>query len=244
MVPASKIAATRRAAMVIGLGALGCMGWVAAQEPARSARGGVLAKAGGHQFEVFFYPTGLRVFPADSAGKAIDAANLSGTATFYHPNSSAPWFSRPLRAADADATSLDLSIHLTTVPPTGARVEFEVAGLPGSAGSPATFVVPVVFVKTAAEAAAAQPTAPQAATAAQPTFVYGPGAAGYGYYAFPGPQAAPARTIAPTTVTAPARSTPGNRPSSSSSGGGSRRYRDWTTGRNLPLARPWLGPND
>lgn len=42
----------------------------AQEEPAvaKSARGGLLAKNTRNQFEVFFYPTGIRFFPLDSAG--------------------------------------------------------------------------------------------------------------------------------------------------------------------------------
>lgn len=57
----------------------------------KSARGGALVTAGAYQFEVFFYTTGLRVFPRDAKGAPLDASNLTGTATFYHPNSPQPW---------------------------------------------------------------------------------------------------------------------------------------------------------
>ena len=68
-------------------------------KPARSARGGLLAQSGQHQFEIFFYTTGLRVFPLNSAGTPIDVSHLTGTAMFYHPNSPRPWFSRMLHVA-------------------------------------------------------------------------------------------------------------------------------------------------
>ena len=68
-------------------------------KPARSARGGLLAQSGQHQFEIFFYTTGLRVFPLNSVGRPIDASKLTGTATFYHPTSPRPWFSRALHVA-------------------------------------------------------------------------------------------------------------------------------------------------
>src|SRR6516165_3230710 len=85
-----------------GLCLIGDPGGAGAQQqskPTRSARGAALATAGRHQVEVFFYHTGIRVCPLDSAGSPIDADNLTGTATFYHPNSPDPWFSRPLPGA-------------------------------------------------------------------------------------------------------------------------------------------------
>jgi hypothetical protein len=218
------------ATSIAGICALGCVGLAVAQEPARSARGGALAKAAGYQFEVFFYPTGLRVFPTDSAGEAVDTSKISATITFYHPNSRNPWFSRALVApTGAGATSLYLHIILATVPPTGARAEFEVTGLPGGADNPATFAVPIVFVNAPASGASAQPAGHQGTAAAQPAYVFGPGAAGFGYYSNTGPQVA---------LTAPARTAPR---ATSSTGSGS--FRDWSTGRNnMRLAKPWLSP--
>jgi len=133
------------------------IGSVMAQEdskPARSARGGELAKIGARQFEVFFYTTGLRVLLRDSAGAPIGASKLTGTATFYHPNSPQPWFERKLASSAASpgqvSESLDLAINLSTVPPSGARVAFEIAGLPDPASPTAKFTVPFQFVKASA----------------------------------------------------------------------------------------------
>ncbi len=225
---------------------LGDLGRAGAQQPSestRTARGGALAKAGQHQFEVFFYKTGIRVFPQDSAGSAIDATNLTGTATFYHPNSPDPWFSRALPNAPADgkpSSSLDLTIDLSTVPPTGAKVAFEIAGLSDSADSTTTFTVPFEFVTTQVASAAVQPNAPQGAVTPSPLFVYGPGSSGFGYYSYPGPQTAPARASSTTSLSV---NTPTRRTSSSRSN--STTYRDWSTGRNsMRLAKPWLRPMD
>ena len=168
------------------------IGLVVAQEevkPARSARGGLLAKSDHHQFEVFFYPTGARVFPQDHAGTAVDASQLAGTATFYHPNSPEPWFTRTLRGT---TESLDLAIGLSHAPQSGAKVAFEITGLSGTADK-AAFTVPLEF----APQPAAQPTAP-AVVARSPRFVYGPGYYGFGYYQYPGPETAPAQRSAPT----------------------------------------------
>lgn len=222
----------------------GRVGTAVAQDPTvtKSARGGLLAKSERNQFEVFFYPTGLRLFLMDSSGHPIEASRLTGTATFYHPNSPKPWFTRPLRGGTASAgeapASLDLVIGLGTVPPKGAKVKFEVGGLPDSAESLAVVTLPVEFVVTQA---ATNPTAPPAGAAPDPRYVYGPGYSGFGYYQYPGPQAAPAAVSSPTVYT---YSTPRGR----SSGGSSGSTHDWSTGRDYPagglISKPWLRPMD
>lgn len=204
----------------------------------KSARGGALAKTARNQFEVFFYPNGLRVYPLDSAGSPIDPAKLTGSATFYHPNSPKPWFSRPLKGAATTAgaapASIDLVVGMGTVPPTGAKVTFEIAGLPDATESTATFTVPVEFVK--APTAATLPVPPPGAVAPSPRYVYGPGYYGYGYYQYPGPEMAPAARSSPTVY--------GYSNQSGSSGG----THDWSTGRSLPsgglIGKPWLRPMD
>src|SRR5271154_439981 len=45
-------------------------------------RGGSLAKTVHHQFQVFFYKTGVRIFPRDAAEKPVAVSGLTGTATF------------------------------------------------------------------------------------------------------------------------------------------------------------------
>jgi hypothetical protein len=158
MRPPSKVVACAIAVSMLALGwRPGADGVVTAQEgakPARSARGGALASIGAYRFEVFFYTTGLRVFPEDGNGAPLDAAKLTGTATFYHPNSPEPWFARPLHPSAAPgraSESLELALDLSTVPPTGARVAFEISGLPSPADPVAKFTLPFEFVKTPAE---------------------------------------------------------------------------------------------
>ena len=211
-------------------------------KPSKSARGGLLVKTAKNQFEVFFYSTGLRLFPLDSAGHLIDASKIAATATFYHPNSPKPWFTRPLQGKAASVghppESLDLVIGLSTVPPKGAKVTFEIAGLSDSEDSTAAFTVPVEFV---AAPVATSPVPPPAVTQAQPNYVYGPGYTGFGYYQYPGPQAVPAATSAPRVYNYP---TSGRQ----SSGGGPHSTRDWSTGRSYQsgglISKPWLRPMD
>jgi len=251
---------------------------VGAQEdskPALSARGGLLERSRHSQFEVFFYTTGLRVFPQDAAGVPLDAAKLTGTATFYHPNSPKPWFSRPLggtRAAPGQSASLDLVIGLSTVPPTGAKVTFEVAGLPDSAEPTVTFTVPFEFVKAPRESPVAHPTPPQGGVASSPRYVYDPGFYGFGYYPYPGPEIALPHRSGPTAslsgygqVQLANSGTPlpyvsGHEVFILPSTGGSSvlgvpawhftpgsavpARHDWTTGRDVPLVKPWLRPMD
>jgi hypothetical protein len=132
--------------------------------------GGTLTKAGSRPFEVLFARTGLKVYPLTPDMKPADASRLTGTATFYHPNSPNPWFQRPLRPAafapGQAPTSLDLALDLGTIPATGAKVTFEVAGLPDPASSSTSFTVP--FALSAPALAVALATeADKAAIAAQ-----------------------------------------------------------------------------
>jgi hypothetical protein len=172
-------------ASVVGLGPA----WSQSEAPpARSPRGGLIAKSGQHQFEVFFFPSGVRVYPQGPAGEPLDVSRATATATFYHPNSPKPWFSRPL-APEAVApgqapASLEHAIGLANVPARGARVTFEVSGVPGPAGSTATFTVPFEFVPAPAPVAPAASAAAPAAVAPAPRYVYGYGYAGYGYYEY------------------------------------------------------------
>lgn len=124
----------------------------ARQAPAhtRSPRGGTLVRTQHYRFEVFGYPTGLRVFVSDKDGAAMNAAALSGTATFFHPNSPRPWFSRPLQPSPsqphAAAESLDLAMNLASVPASDASVKIEIGGLPDPKEPSTRFTVPFLFV--------------------------------------------------------------------------------------------------
>jgi len=193
----------------------------------KSERGGLLAKSAHGQVEVFIFRTGLRVFPKTESGAAVGLAGLTGTATFYHPNSPAAWFVRPIEATSG--SSLDLAIGLDAAPATGGKVVVEIAGLPGSEGASSEFTVPLTFTTGEGLPAAA----------ADPRYVFGPGAAGFGYYELPGPTAAPAARTAPAVQNFPTQGASGARTTS--------RSRDWSTGRSDPggggvISKPWLRP--
>ncbi|MGO9597856.1 MAG: hypothetical protein ACLP7Q_07655 [Isosphaeraceae bacterium] len=99
--------------------ALCCSSAAAFQSAAstRTSRGGMLARASQHEFEVFFYPTGIRLFIHDEAGRPAVTNQLGATVTFYHPNSPAPWFTRSLHGGDG---SLDLNMNLSSLCPSPA----------------------------------------------------------------------------------------------------------------------------
>jgi hypothetical protein len=222
----------------LGIGLAGAAGAGDGSNSTKSARGGLLATTDRYQFEVFCYPTGLRLFPSSKDGTALDTALLSGTASFHHPNSPNVWFSRPLRPVvgrGATSGSLDLAVGLENAPATGARVTFEISGLPDPSESTATFTVPLEFVSAPASTRA---VVTQGASASAPRYSYGPGYYGYGYYESTSPvTSSPRTTGARVYTTAPSRSY-----SAGESVGG--RHRDWTVGRDNPIAKPWLRPMD
>jgi hypothetical protein len=129
--------------------------------------GGKVAMTKEYHFEVVFAKDGLKVYPRSHEDRPLDASRLTGTATFYHPNSPKPWFERKLSATAASpgraASSIGTSVDLSKVPANGAKVEFKVEGLPEPAETTAAFSVPfavtpggelVVTKATAADAKA------------------------------------------------------------------------------------------
>ncbi|GAC1337651.1 MAG: hypothetical protein NVSMB14_04790 [Isosphaeraceae bacterium] len=108
--------------------------------------GGKVAMTKEYHFEVVFAKDGFKVFPRDHEDKLLDASKLTGTATFYHPNSPKAWFERKLTAIPAapgrPVSFLGATIDLSKVPATGAKVEFQIAGLLEEAEKIATFTVP------------------------------------------------------------------------------------------------------
>jgi hypothetical protein len=133
-----------------------------AQEPPRpsappqtslSLRGGVLAKTARHQFEVFFYKTGIRVFPRDADEKPLGVASMTGTGSFSLPGAPSPFVYQLRGAAPGNAapsSSLDLGVDLSKVPAAGTSVTFEIKGLADPAEPTATFTVPFALTGGAA----------------------------------------------------------------------------------------------
>jgi hypothetical protein len=231
--------------MLGSLGAVAALGFMfsgatgAGQETktTKTERGGLLAQTDRYQFEVFFYPTGVRVFPSSRTGAPVDTEHLSGTASFYHPNSPNLWFSQPLRpvaGSGGKPGSLDLGVGLAHAPATGARVTIELSGLPDTSESTATFTVPLEFVTAPVHT---QPVAPRGGAPAVARYTYGPGYYGYGYYE----RTSPAARSRPSGIHNPITS-PGMFSGSDMIVG--PHHRDWTTGRSSPIAKPWLRPMD
>jgi hypothetical protein len=197
---------------------------------AKSPRGGLKVTTAHYRFEVFFYETGARVFATTAGEAAIDASRLAGSVTFYHPNASSAWFARPLTSHAGE--SLDVGVTLTNAPERRTKAVFEVNGLPDPSEPTARFTLPLEFVAPRSEPAEAPVAAPTTAP-----YVSAHGYYGAGYYRN-------------SEYTAPASGgdelgnidgTPGFRYGETSVGPG---HRDWSAGRTLPLAKPWLQPID
>jgi hypothetical protein len=159
---------------MLSLLVLGPAGAATAQEAhgiGMAEHGGVVARTPHHHFEVVFRKDGLAVYPSGTDGKPVASARLSGTATFFHPGSPRPWFARPLRVgatgAGAMAAPLGLDMDLGQVPTAGAKVTFQVAGLPDPAETTATFTVPFALGEAARLTFTKATAADQKAIAAQ-----------------------------------------------------------------------------
>jgi len=211
-----------------------------------SRRGGILVAAEGHRFEVFFYPTGVRVFPLDAAGNAVDTSGLTASATVSYPGApperSLP---RPLHPVPADTgaapSSLVASIDLADAPEKTTTVVLEIIGLSGTTASTAGFEIPLEFVAKAAATSTPTntPTPTNNNTSSEPRQIASLGPDGD----------RPDIVSGPTTLPQPAAATPASAGTRITSGSGTSKnatsaglmQRDWTTGRNnLPLSKPWL----
>ena len=201
-----------------------------------SSRGGILVATAVHRFEVFFYPTGVRVFPLDAAANTVDTSRLTASATVSYPGTppertlSRPLHPEPTRPGAAPS-SLVASIGLAGAPEKATMVAFEIMGLPGSTTSTAAFIIPLEFVAKAA--------ATNTNTSSESRQVASPGSDGNRPDVVSGPRTLP-RPAEATPAYAVTRTTPGSITSQNATTA-RLRQRDWTTGHdNLPLARPWL----
>jgi hypothetical protein len=133
-------------ALILGFGAVGLSRAQDGHKHGAPLHGGKVTMTKEYHFEAVFAKNGLKVFPRTHEDKPIDASRLTGTATFYHPNSPKPWFELKLAATASSkgqaASSVGAAIDLSKVPPAGAKVEFKVEGLPEAAEPTATFTVP------------------------------------------------------------------------------------------------------
>src|SRR4051812_31263809 len=132
--------------------------------------GGTVAKTGRYQFEVVLRKDGVSVYPSAPDRGAIDVATLAGTATFTLPEAPRPFGYRLAAqpaAAGKSAEALAVTVDLSKVPATGAKVSFEVSGLPDPAERVATFTVPFALSDGGQVAFAKATKADEKAIAAQ-----------------------------------------------------------------------------
>jgi len=134
-------------------GALAFGLWLAGPSEAQEGHGHAGATHGGAQaqtkryhFDATFSTTGLKLAVHSLDHKPVDVSGLSAKATFFHPSTTKPWFTRELRPSaagqDRIPTSLELAMNLSKVPAKGAKVVFQVSGLPDPGEPTATFTVP------------------------------------------------------------------------------------------------------
>ncbi|MGO8898424.1 MAG: hypothetical protein ACLQU5_08740 [Isosphaeraceae bacterium] len=133
-------------ALAFGFGLAGPSKAQEGHDHAATTRGGAQAQTKSYHFEATFSTTGLKLTVRSLDHKPVDVSGLSVKATFYHPSTTKPWFMRELRPSAAGQgrvpTSLELVMNLGKVPAQGARVAFQVSGLPDPGEPTATFTVP------------------------------------------------------------------------------------------------------
>jgi hypothetical protein len=185
----------------------------------KSERGGFLVTTPRHQFEVFFYKTGLRIFPRSTSGAPVTVSGLTGSAAFTLPGAPNPLVyplkgGTPVRGREPE--SLDLAVDLSWVPAGETKVQITVEGLADPAEGRVSFSVPFEPVRprmaVRASETAAYPS-PATPSPSAPGYVYQAGYYGYGYY----PAASPATPVATAPAAmqysvAPAREVPLERP--------------------------------
>ncbi len=235
----SILAVSGLSAVVLALGS----GSIAAAEQetkiSHSKRGGILVSAEGYQFEVFFYPTGVRLYELVTPGRTVGTSKLTDSVSFQYPgvpSERSTWEQlQPDPAESGSSTSsLMLSTRLADAPEKTTVASFEITGLSGPGASTAAFRIPLEFVTSSSTA--------DARISSEPNRV-----AGFA--------AAVARADSYETTILPLRSEaasvysqPSTTPDTSLARNNSTtrvsRFRDWTTARvnHLPIAKPWLSP--
>jgi hypothetical protein len=194
------------------------------QGQVKTERGGWQVTTPRHRFEVFFYNTGLRIFPSSDSGTAVTISKLTGSAAFVLPGAPTPLVyplkgGQPIRGREPE--SLDLATDLSWMPVGETKVELTIEGLADPSEPRVSFSVPFEPVKlrvprqSAETAVTPSPTTPAPSA---PRYVYQAGYYGYGYY----PATSPATT---PVATAPAGIQYSVAPA-----------------QEVPLERPWLSP--
>jgi len=140
-------------ALAIGLGLAGPSVAQEGHDHAGATHGGAQAQTKRYHFEASFSTTGLKLTIHGLDHKSVDVSGLSVKATFYHPSSTKPWFTRDLRPSAAGQgrapTSLELVMNLSKVPAQGGKVTFQVTGLTDPGEPTATFTVPFSLAEKA-----------------------------------------------------------------------------------------------
>src|SRR5271157_459795 len=133
-------------ALAFGFGLAGPSKAQEGHDHAAATRGGAQAQTKRYHFDATFSRTGLKLTVQGLDHKPVDVSGLSVKATFYDPSTTKPWFTRDLRPSPVSQgrvpTSLELAMNLSKVPTKGARVAFQVSGLPDQGEPTATFTVP------------------------------------------------------------------------------------------------------
>src|SRR5271157_1267461 len=111
-------------ALALGFGLAGPSKAQEGHDHAAATRGGAQAQTKRYHFDATFSRTGLKLTVQGLDHKPVDVSGLSVKATFYHPSTTKPWFSRALRPSPASQgqipTSLELAMNLSKVPAKGA----------------------------------------------------------------------------------------------------------------------------
>lgn len=189
-------------------------GAVEPSEATKPDRGGWLVTTPHHHFEVFFYKSGLRIFPTSTWANPVPVSQLAGNVSFLLPDAKTPLVYELKGGAAVrgrEPASIDLATDLTWVPVGKVKVDFTISGLSDPQEDRVTFSVPFVLVPPR-RVAQSEP----AVTPSAPRYIYRSGYYGVGYY----PVMLP---VIPNQVPVPLQARP--------------------VQREVPLERPWSNPH-